>query len=304
MTGSLRHAMDHLLLHSLPFLLLLRLDNPLCPPLTTMDKVMNKISSSFKKGADENTPLAASAGASSSIASNAQQANDYAIEKAKELRIMAREGDFSIRLLALIGGVGMCAVSAFGFISTLLHFHGISALLEVYTFCLGVIVILLESSNMPFISENFRQNLANYANFLTFVWGRGILYFVAGTLELTQTGIPDMIVGCYMCLLGIAYIIIGRKTAKKLRTMRSELFSPLQLRSKFNEADKDGTGTLTMGQFKALTDSMGLDMNRRETEAAFMCMDKNDNSQLTFDEFENWWKTGGDDDASRALDSV
>jgi hypothetical protein len=228
------------------------------------------------------------------------------VEKAKELRVMARQGDFSIRILALFGGVAMCIVSAFGFVSTILHFHGISALIEVYTFAMGVIVILLESSKMPFIKDSFRLQVNKYALFLKFVWGRGILFFVAGTLELTQTGLADMIVGCYMCLLGILYIYYGQATAKKMRTLRQELYSPLQLRSKFNDADKDGNGTLTMGQFKALTDSMGLDMNRRETEAAFMCMDKNDDSVLTFDEFQSWWNTFDDQDQheSGPIDSV
>jgi hypothetical protein len=34
---------------------------------------------------------------------------------------------------------------------------------------------------------------------------------------------------------------------------------------------------------------MGLDFNRRETEAVFMSMDKDNNDVLTFEEFENWW---------------
>jgi hypothetical protein len=44
-----------------------------------------------------------------------------------------------------------------------------------------------------------------------------------------------------------------------------------------------------MGQFKVLTDNMGLDFNRRETEAVFMSMDKDNNDVLTFEEVENWW---------------
>lgn len=269
---------------------------------------MNSITSPFKGGGDaanENTPLAASAGAAS-LAENAQAANDYALEKAKELRVLAREGDFSIRLFALIGGVAMCVVSVFGFVGTALHFHGVAALLDVYTFCLGFVVILLEGPKMPFIKDTFRQKVSKYALFLKFVWGRGILFFVAGTLQLTQSGIADLIVGVYMCLVGVAYIYYGQKTAKKLRTLRQELFSPLQLRSKFNDADKDGTGKLTLGQFKALTDSMGLDMNRREMEAAFMCMDKDDDSFLTFDEFENWWTNWDDADqpSPSPIDSV
>lgn len=255
-----------------------------------MDKI--KISSPFSKGsggATESTPLAAGGYIAESATEDLQKANAYAVEKAKELRIQAREGDFSIRLLALLGGVAMCIVSAIGFVTTFLHFRGVSAFIEIYTFCLGVVVILLEGTKMPFVKESVRRNVSKYALFLNFLWGRGILYFVAGTLELTQTGIPDLVVGAYMCLIGIAYVVVGVKTAKKLRTLRQEIFSPLQLRSKFNDADTDNTGTLTMGQFKVLTDKMGLDMNRRETEAAFMSMDKDSNDVLSFEEFQDWW---------------
>lgn len=257
-----------------------------------MDSIMDKISSPFKKdkggGASESTPLAGNYTAESAK-EDLQKANVYAVEKAKELRVMAREGDFSIRIFALLGGLAMCVVSIIGFVTAILHFHGVNAFIEVWTFCLGVIIILLEGTKMPFIKESVRQKVSKFALFLNFVWGRGILFFVAGTLELTQTGLADIIVGSYMCLIGIAYVYVGVQTAKKLRKLRQEAFSPLQLRSKFNEADTDNTGTLTMGQFKVLTDNMGLDLNRRETEAAFICMDKNSNDILTFEEFQDWW---------------
>lgn len=254
---------------------------------------MDKIKSPFKgdkNNATESTPFA-SAGAytSESAKEDLQKANAYAVEQAKELKIMAREGDFSIRIFALLGGLAMCIVSAYGFVKTILHFHFVDTFVELYTFCLGIIIILLEGTNMPFVKQSVRQNVSKYALFLNFVWGRGILFFVSGTLQLTQSGIPDLIVGGYMCLIGIVYIFVGIQTSKKLQTLRSQLFTPTQLRDKFNSADSDNTGTLTMGQFKVLTDNMGLDLNRRETEAVFMCMDKDNNDVLTFEEFQDWW---------------
>lgn len=256
----------------------------------TMDSFMDKMKSPFKGDKDkptESTPLAGYT--SESAKEDLQKANAYAVEKAKELRVMAREGDFSIRIFALLGGLAMCIVSIIGFVNTILHFHFVSAFVEVYTFFLGIVVILLEGTNMPFIKTSVREKVSKYALFLNFVWGRGILFFVAGTLELTQTGLADLIVGTYMCLIGIVYIAVGIQTLKKLQTLRTQLFTPTQLRDKFNSADSDNTGTLTMGQFKVLTDNMGLDFNRRETEAVFMSMDKDNNDVLTFEEFENWW---------------
>ena len=92
-----------------------------------------------------------------------------------------------------------------------------------------------------------------------------------------------------MCLVGIIYLIVGRRTAKKLSDLRKSLISEEDLQLKFREVDLDDSGTITKGQFKTLTVNMGLDLGRREVEAAMMYLDKEDAGEITYEEFQNWW---------------
>lgn len=117
------------------------------------------------------------------IAETASRAGKMAQDKMKELRAMASEGYLPLRVLAQLGGLAMIILSIIGFISAILHLDILSACVEVYTFLLGVVVIILETKAFP---KRFEQSLNKYALFLRFVWGRGCLYFVAGTLQATQ----------------------------------------------------------------------------------------------------------------------
>lgn len=104
-------------------------------------------------------------------------------DKMNELRSMANEGYMPIRLLAQIGGLAMIVLSAMDFVINIIHLQFLDALVEVYTFLLGLIVIILETKAFP---KRFEQGLNKYALFLRFVWGRGCLLFVAGSLQATQ----------------------------------------------------------------------------------------------------------------------
>lgn len=92
-----------------------------------------------------------------------------------------------------------------------------------------------------------------------------------------------------MCIVGVMYIIVGRRVSGKLDTLRSALFNEQTLLHEFNQADTDRTGSLSLEQFRGLTDKLHLGMTRSELESAFLIVDKDDSDRLTFDEFKNWW---------------
>lgn len=204
-----------------------------------------------------------------------------------ELTRSAREGDISIRLLALLGGVALIAYSVLGFMQHILLFEIVKALIEIYAFALGLIIVILESRQLH-LPESFLKSLYKYALFLKFVWGRGLLYFVAGSLQLSQGGIIDFVVGGFVMFVGALYIYVGQQTAIKLREMRKTLYSEQSLRTKFEESDREGKGKLTKEQFQDLIDRLGMHLNRRETEAAFLHISK-DAGALSFDDFGEWW---------------
>jgi hypothetical protein len=117
------------------------------------------------------------------VTENASWAGKLATDKIAEVKQMARDGDLSIRLLAQLGGLAMMFLSIMGFIMKIVNMEFLGALVEVYTFLMGLVVIILESKAFP---RRFEQSLNKYCLFLRFVWGRGCLYFVAGSLQATQ----------------------------------------------------------------------------------------------------------------------
>jgi len=231
---------------------------------------------------------------------NAEKAGTFMKERTLELRQMASDGDLSLRLLAMLGGIAMVVTSVMGFIGHVFTLAFVKALLEIYTFFLGIVVLVLEGRQIPF-PRGLEQGINKYALFLKFVWGRGCLYFVAGSLQLAQYSIVDLAVGGFMCFVGAMYIIVGRQTAQKLAELRKSVISEDTLKMKFLEADIDRTGTLTQLQFTNMTRSIGIELNRRETESAFLQLGKSgENDQLTYDEFKKWWNQMYDDDDTAA----
>lgn len=209
-------------------------------------------------------------------------------EKATELKKQAEDGDHSLRLLALLGGVILIFVSSMEFAGRLMSFQFAGALVQLYSFIIAVTIIILESKNL-LLSDGFQARIFKYALFLKFLWGRGSLYFIVGTLQLYHMDLWNLIAGGYMCALGVLMVFVGQRTAYKLKKIRKTLFSPEELQTKFAQSDLDGDGGLNVQQFRNLTMSLGLDMTRRETEAAFNYIKKTKTEKLSYEEFVAWW---------------
>eukprot|EP00934_Nitzschia_sp_Nitz4_P008257 Nitzschia sp. Nitz4//scaffold62_size106224//81132//81932//NITZ4_004366-RA/size106224-processed-gene-0.37-mRNA-1//1//CDS//3329555886//8247//frame0 len=209
-------------------------------------------------------------------------------QQAGELKALAEDGDHSLRLLAMLGGLALMVVAGMEFTSKLLTFKFAAAIIEFFSFVIGIMIILLESKNLT-LSNNAQAYMFRYALFLKFLWGRGALYFFIGIIQLHHLDIWTLIVGGYLCCLGLLMIFVGQRTAYKLKQIRKSLFSAAELQAKFAQSDLDGDGGLNVQQFRNLTMSLGLDMTRRETEAAFNHIHKSQTEKLTYDEFHQWW---------------
>lgn len=211
-------------------------------------------------------------------------------EKAAELKRQAEDGDHSLRFLALLGGIVLMVVALLQFGAKIMSFQFVGALIQFYSFCVAIIIIVLESKNMM-LSSGFRSRIFKYAPFLKFLWGRGVLNFIVGTLQLSHLDLWSFVVGVYMCAIGALMVFVGQRTAFKLKKIRKSLFSKEELFEKFGQSDLDGDGSLDLQQFRNLTLSLGLDMTRRETEAAFNHIKLTESEKLTYEEFYSWWDT-------------
>lgn len=219
---------------------------------------------------------------------NLEQVQSVAASRFVDLRQSALDGDVSFRLLALAAGAALVVSALLGMLSHFVFFQLTAVLIEGYVLILGIIAIVLESKQVM-LPERFLKQLYKYALFLRFVWGRGCLYFVAGTLQLSLGSLTDVIVGACVCLLGVCFIMVGIRTAAKLHQARTLLTSEHTLRSKFREACGPGKDSLDLRSFSELLASLGVPVTKRESEAAFLHLNTNDDSELTYDEFKTWW---------------
>lgn len=229
-------------------------------------------------------------------AKDAADASSFAKSTARDLKENLMQGNLSLQVLAIFGGLAMIVVSILGFISHLFGFAWISAIFDVYTFFLGIMIVILESSAKMSFLNRITSKMYRNARFLTYLWGRGIVYFVAGSLQLSQREFLDLIVGAYVCFVGILFIVIGRRASKKLAAARRTACTAEELQENFAKCDVDGKGALTVAQFGEMTRALGLDLNRREVEAAFIQLDYSQTGRLTYESIQMWWTKGADEE--------
>lgn len=232
----------------------------------------------------------ASSGIGSALSpGNVREAQNFASESAAEFRQNLNEGHMSLRLLALLGGVAMIVVSVMGFMSDAFMLKWISAVFQIYTVVLGFVIIILESGRRLSFFRRLENTLYKNALFLKYVWGRGLLYFFAGTLMISLSDPLDVLVGLYFCAVGILFWCVGRSAAKKMGNLRRSAITPQQLQEQFAAADKDGKGSLTMKQFRSLTNGLGMDLTRREVESTFSQFDCGPAGRVNYETILHWW---------------
>lgn len=80
----------------------------------------------------------------------------------------------------------MIVVSIMGFVVKMLTFKFVSALIEVYIFVLAIVILILESAGKIPVPRRVGLKIQKFALFLKYVWGRGILFVIGGTLQVSQ----------------------------------------------------------------------------------------------------------------------
>jgi hypothetical protein len=223
---------------------------------------------------------------------NLEAASASAKQKWEQISKSAQEGNISLQVLALIAGVALTITAGFGLFGKALSIQLFKAVLEFYSLLLGIVIILLESPQLK-LPDTWTTSIYHYALFLKYVWGRGILYFVAGTLHLAQSsGLFDLLtiaVGGYVAGVGVIFILVGYNTSGRLNDVHASIKNESTLRSKFNAATKDGNNTLSLAQFQAFTNSLGVPLSKPEAQIAFSHLDTNQNGSISYEEVKLWW---------------
>jgi hypothetical protein len=253
----------------------------------------------------EATPLTQVTSAVSSLWTHERtlQARSVAAARATDLRTSFETGHFSLRLLALVGGVALAGSAVWGLVTHLLTFHVTNLLLQVYTLALAALILVLESRQLS-LPEPWLSKVVKYALFLKFIWGRGLLYVVAGSLHTATAETVSIfsfhtLVGLYLTLLGLVFIVLGYRTAQKLAAAGQRSINNLALQRHFRAADVDHSGQLTAAQFADLCARLELEptLSPRETEICFLYLDTEDRGTLSMADVAAWFDRDVDEES-------
>lgn len=85
--------------------------------------------------------------------------------------------------------------------------------------------------------------------------------------------------------------MVGRNAQAKLTALKNQAIPADMLKARFHQADRTNKGQLDMESFKTLALTLGLSLNRREVETAFMMLDRDGTGKIGYAEFETWWNT-------------
>jgi len=217
-------------------------------------------------------------------------AASFVNEQVGKVRQLATEGPLSFRVLAFLGGLAMVITSVLDWIADIFRLSAFRALISVYTFMFGTVILILEGKMFVPETCKYQKKMFGLAKFLRYVWGRGLFYFFSGSLQFSQMTFLNMVSGGFMCFVGIVSIVTGWSTASKLKQMRESLINEATCNNKFKQHDIDQDEYLDSNEFTELVKDLGLEFDHNELVAAFCTIDRDDDKKISTNDFESWWE--------------
>ena len=135
----------------------------------------------------------------------------------------AEEGSAFIRVPAFFGSIGLIATIGAAMVIEENAFNPHAIVMGV---CVVVMAFFIAVLDGRFLSTNPLSTRAHLRNIITrnfnmfrFVWGRGVLYIMAGILNIAQMWLITMISGAYMVLVGIIALLVGVHASRKFAAL-------------------------------------------------------------------------------------
>ena len=208
----------------------------------------------------------------------------------------AEEGSAFVRVPAFVGAIGLIGTIIAAMVIEDNAFNPHAIVMGTCVVIMAIFVTILDGRFLATDPLSTRAHLRNIItrnfNMFRFVWGRGILYMMAGILNIAQTWLITMIAGAYMVVVGIIAIIVGVHASRKFAALRNSLADESFLLLVFSNYDSDGDGYLAPNEFALLLSDLGMELDDRYTLKAFNVIDTDSDRRISFDEFNHWWASG------------
>ena len=162
-------------------------------------------------------------------------------------------------------------------------------------------IIILEGKVFPCVDRDpsnprakLRDILTKYVRVFKYLWGRGLLYILVGSLNVAVEGSYVLCTGIPLILLGIGSVGAGVIYAKKFDKLKSSLTFEVFLWNYFHECDKDQDDHINEQEFKELMHSLGMESDETSFSRAFKQIDPanlnpGSDQMISFEQFKRWW---------------
>ena len=208
----------------------------------------------------------------------------------------AEEGSSFLRVPAFLGALALVTATVITLVMEPDSWTTHSIVMSVCILILSLFVLILDSRFLASNPLNARAHLRNIMtrnfNIFRFLWGRGLLYVMAGILCVAQMWPICIYAGAYMILVGVVAIIVGVHASRKFAALRNSLADESFLLLVFSNYDTDGDGCINPSEFAVLLSDLGMELDDRYTLKAFHVIDTDDDRRISFEEFSHWWSSG------------
>ncbi|EWM23835.1 calmodulin like myosin light chain [Nannochloropsis gaditana] len=254
------------------------------------------------------------------------------------LRHLSTGGPAWTKILGMIAGGTVTGHECYGLAATFSFFSSspppsptlllLLVLHQGLCLLLGFSLLLLECRSV-FCSTFLHKKTREYFKFLSYLWGRGLLYLVTGALLAlrflsTPTASPpassllfsppsssssspplpsptylDSFLSLYLALLGALLLLLSLHYARRLSsTSHPPTLLPhhtttdplLLLRAKFDRADIYSQGKIPSTDLAMICAELGSRLSHQELETAILTLDANRHGEVEYDDFVEWWQ--------------
>lgn len=210
-------------------------------------------------------------------------------------RFEAEEGGPFLRIPAFLGANALISTTTYALIFNPDTWTILSIVLALVIYAVSLLSVVLEGrfmcSNPLGIRAHLRSALTRKNRLFRFVWGRGVLYMLAGALSCALLLPPTIITGVFMITVGFSAAVTGGYSSRMFYLLRDSLKDDEYLASVFKKYDADKDGFVTLPEFVNLLSALGMDLDDRVGIKAFHAADINHEYKISEEAFISWWKT-------------
>lgn len=174
-----------------------------------------------------------------------------------------KEGDINFRMLAFAGGLSVVLTSLLNIGICIYDIDLLDMMVYLYSLCFGLLICILEGHFIQSDQvDGIRSAAIDSLPVLKYLWGRGVLYVLSGSLQLSHVDSMNFLSGSFLIGVGILFISVGMHSRRRLKKLKNVLKDRKKLNQQFNKYDRDGDGLLDLDEFGAFVANLTGEIER------------------------------------------